>query len=622
MASSGKVLVPIILIVSILSTIGVIYGALEMSDSQRSAFDVLKDLISGELTLKDIWDALTGKDGGDSCSGPDTNGVYQLDSAGNCIKKGCKPGYFEQDGICFKQKDLSSNVYGGGESVDCQLDPDNPYLYGQCKHPSSDKVLTPYAGNCGIGIKTKTPNPKYVQIGVDGTCAEETQEECSVACPLECTAPPSLWAPKDGAQCKAIIDGKSVVLGEVDTVTGFGYCGEGGIVNTLSEDNINGNDQGAMNLEEYKNSINFSLCEEEKGGNCNIACTDNLIDIGCQSPADSWDWIVAMGGAIYKRESAQKVLNREIAIGDAELMPGVTRQDAADLKVLNETQTQVLDLTKMPKGVQIWFKAGETNSYQNLTANKCSIVELRDVEAPRISTPCEITYVDGDCASVGCGQPFKKWITPTITKMAWGNGTCNPGSTTRGDCLQQEASCCDVNYVGAWEEVDGYEGCVQDVNGDYRRKSIREGNGALCSESNTQLGALCDYNCKLESIDMEYKGLLIESRTPSCQKQEYTKEITSISLRDARGGTACPDISTLLNVPFRNSDNLNTKLEGVDISDVSVPDFKCGSWIQGASDCGSSGGQCLNGYNCGDGDRFSGLVGKIGVRAPPFQKNC
>ena len=120
---------------------------------------------------------------------------------------------------------------------------------------------------------------------------------------------------------------------------------------------------------------------------------------------------------------------------------------------------------------------------------------------------------------------------------------------------------------------------------------------------------------------MEYKGLLIKSRTPSCQKQEYTKEITSISLRDARGGTACPDISTLLNVPFRNSDNLNTKLEGVDISDVSVPDFKCGSWIQGASDCGSSGGQCLNGYNCGDGDRFSGQV-SLGMRRPPFQKNC
>jgi hypothetical protein len=624
MSSSGKVLVPIILIVSVLCTIGVIYGGLEMSDSQRSAFDVLKDLISGELTLKDIWDALTGKDGGDSCTGPDVNGVYALDSAGYCVKKGCKPGYFEQGGICLKQQDLSSNVYTGEESVDCQLDPDNPYFYGQCKHPSSGKVLTPYAGNCGIGIKTKTPNPKYIQIGLGGTCAEETLEECSVACPEVCTAPPSLWAPIDGAQCKAIVDGESVVLGEVDTETGFGYCGEGGIVNTFSQDNITGNDQGVMNLEEYKNSINFSLCEEEKGGNCNVACTDNLIDIGCPSREGSWDWIVAMEGAIYKRESAQKVLNRQIAIGDAELMPGVTRQDAADLGVLNEAQTKVLDLTKMPKGVQIWFKAGETNSYQNLTANKCSIVELQDAEAPRISTPCEITDVDGDCASVGCGQNYVKWRVPTVTKMAWGNGTCNPGSNVPINCEQQEASCCDVKYVREWEEETGYDGCVQDIDGQYRRQSTREGNGTLCSESNTRLGELCSYDCKLESLEMEYKGTITSSTSPSCAGKYNKKDLTSISLRAAKGGTACPEISTLLNVPFQSSDQVNAILEGADFSDVSVPDFKCGAWIRGGG-CGIpnmdwDNGICLNGNNCGDGDKFSGLVGW--KHRPSFQKNC
>ncbi len=33
-----------------------------MSDGERSALEVLQDLISGKLSLKDIWNALTGED--------------------------------------------------------------------------------------------------------------------------------------------------------------------------------------------------------------------------------------------------------------------------------------------------------------------------------------------------------------------------------------------------------------------------------------------------------------------------------------------------------------------------------------------------------------------------------
>lgn len=593
-----SLLVPIILIVSVLCTIGVIYGGLEMSDSQRSAFDVLKDLISGELTLKDIWDALTGKGGGDSCTGPDINGVYALDAAGYCVKKGCKPGYFEQGGICLKQQDLSSNVYTGGGSVDCQLDSDNPYTYGQCKHPSSGKVLTPYTGNCGIGQKTKTPNPVSVQVGAGGTCEVQTYEECSVACPLECKAPSSLWAPIAGAQCKAIQDGKSVVLGVVDTTTNYGYCGEGTRVNTLSEDNITANDRGTMNLAEYKNSINFSLCEEEKGGNCNVACTNNLIDVGCPRSEDSWGWVVANQGAIYTRESAQKVLNRQIAIGDAVLMPGVTRKDAADLGVLNAAQTAVIDLTKMPTGVQIWFKADETNSYQYLTEKKCSIVELRPAEAPRISTPCEITDEDGLCDSVGCGQNYVKWRVPTVTKMAWGTGTCTLGSSVPITCdNKQEASCCDVKYVGVWKiepENEGYEGCVQDVDGQYRRKYTRTGNGALCSESNEKLGELCHYDCRIESIDLEdYAGTTLNDRNNQytflstghmcAYRYRYFSKTATGDFRDPKGtGKACPDLTPSGSTGkypvnfFRNTADVNTALDGTEKApDFEVPDFQC-----------------------------------------------
>ena len=631
MASSGKVLVPIFLLVSILCTVSVIYGALEMSDGERSALEVLQDLVNGKLSLKDIWNALTGEDAKadakaeakaeGTCAGPDTNGVYEFDVDGNCVKLSCKPGYFEQGGICIQQRDLSGDVYTGEVDVDCEI---SGYQLGECKNAFSGDVLTGDIGSCGIGQQTKTPLTSSLQIGITGTCEQQTTVQCEVPCPLECKAPESLWAPTDDAQCRAIHNGTSVVLGEIDPATGFGYCGQGTRTNTLSEGNITGDDQGGMNLEDYKSSINWSLCEEEKLGNCPLVpCTANLIDIGCPTSENDWDWIYANQGAVYTTESAEKVIRREIAMGDATLMEGVTRKKAIELGVLNTEGTEVLDITQMPVGSKIKFKSGEQNSYTYLLDNKCSIVELVPAYAPRISADCVYEIRDdGVCAEIGCGQMLKKWQSPVITKMAWGNGTCNLPQDIQVDCITQSVGCCDESLVGAWTEVEGYDGCVADVDGQYRRKSIRTGNGTLCSEPNEQLGALCSYDCKLEEIGLEHTGEVVSWNGMGCRQKYNEQKITSISLRAAKGGTVCPAIA--VNDTFNSSEQVSAKLEGVDVSTVSVPDFKCGRWLYGGR-CGIPNmdydtGSCDNGYNCGDGDRFSGPVGWTG--RPSFQMNC
>jgi hypothetical protein len=250
----------------------------------------------------------------------------------------------------------------------------------------------------------------------------------------------------------------------------------------------------------------------------------------------------------------------------------------------------------------------------------CGIDDTQEVD-------CDVDCVGdwsgtwGECSrTCGGGTQTQTW---DVSTAAINNGTCdNKGDIKSQSC--NDLSCCSTSLVGEWEEKTGYDGCVQDVNGDYKRKYTREGNGALCSESNEKLGAFCSYDCKLESLEMEYKGTISSSTSPSCKGKYNKKDLTSISLRAAKGGTACPEISTLLNVPFQSSDQVNAILEGADFSDVSVPDFKCGAWIRGGG-CGNynmdwDNGICLNGNNCGDGDKFSGQVGWY--RKPSFQKNC
>ena len=369
-----------------------------------------------------------------SCSGSDSNASYKYNDKGQCAIDKCNSGYVLADNgvICITSNDSDSNggsgsggsgsggsSSGGSGSLDCAID---GYTYGQCKNIVTSEVLTGDQGNCGIGTREKYPN---VTIGATGggTCEADTTEDCEVPCRDVCTAPDNLWVTDDNAECRAIRDGQSVVLGSES-----GYCGQGTKVKTLTLTLPE-----TTNLEEYKTSINFSSCEPEKVEACSVPCENNLVDVGCPTLLNSWDWVYANNGTVYTEESAIRVINRQITFDEAVLMPAVSRQQAINLDALDEATGEINE-DKIPKGKKIKFKAGENHSYDYLTEQNCSIVELEDAQAPRTAENCVIEDVAGQCQSVGCGIPQQKTITPTVTSPSWGTGTCNIGREFNENC--------------------------------------------------------------------------------------------------------------------------------------------------------------------------------------------
>ena len=184
--SSNNAVIPIILALSFLSTIGVIYGTLELSDDERNAWEVLKDLLSGKISLQDIWRVLSGRDAeakaARACQGVDQNGVYEYDEKGDCTFLGCKPGYYEQDNVCIERRNFSGEVFSGQTSVDCVID---GYTYGECI-----PKLNETCGE-GVGQQLKTPNITTGTIG-NGSCESATYVDCDIKCPDPSTCGTSL----------------------------------------------------------------------------------------------------------------------------------------------------------------------------------------------------------------------------------------------------------------------------------------------------------------------------------------------------------------------------------------------------------------------------------------------
>tara|TARA_R110002153_G_scaffold34103_1_gene102384 strand:+ start:68 stop:1897 length:1830 start_codon:yes stop_codon:yes gene_type:complete len=554
----------------------------------------------------------------------DKNAEYELDNQLKCKFVKCKDGYTaDSTGTCVGGKDTNLSVTSGEEniSVDCEIDEITPYTFGQCLNTVTGEPLSGDIDNCGTGRQRKTPNVKTVQIGREGSCPEQTHAECIVACPLECKAPDELWAPDDGAVCMAGTRklGVTVDVGGGTLVT---YCGEGTQIKKLDGERITSSMMGGMDLEAYKNSINFNVCTSPTSKPCKVECTNATQPVSC--PISNYDigWLYEGGGSgtVYTKESAEGLLRGDINSSQLELEPAVSRQDAIDSGAF-VSATGAVNNDLIPKGYKIKFKASNEYSTAWLREQGCSIFVLEEAQAPRTSEACTWTELPGACYDVGCGTLQQKTVDHNIALQAWGNGSCDKPREFTQPCTTRTTPCCDERYVGAWTEVEGYDGCVEDVDGQYRRQSTRPGNAA-CSNSNTKLGALCSYDCKLESLEMEYKGTMTSSGYPGCKGKYNKKDLTSISLRAAKGGTACPEIN--INDTFQSSDQVNAKLEGVDFSAVSVPDFKCGSWLRGGQ-CGVSNmnydtGTCVNGNNCGEGDNFSGQVGWY--RKPSFQMNC
>lgn len=415
----------------------------------------------------------------------DKNAEYELDNQLKCKFVKCKDGYTaDSTGTCVGGKDTNLSVTSGEEniSVDCEIDEITPYTFGQCLNTVTGEPLSGDIDNCGTGRQRKTPNVKTVQIGRESSCPEQTHAECTVACPLECKAPDELWAPDDGASCMAGTRklGVTVDVGGGALVT---YCGEGTQIKKLDGERITSSMMGGMDLEAYKNSINFNVCTSPTSKPCKVECTNATQPVSC--PISNYDigWLYEGGGSgkVYTKESAEGLLRGDINASQLELEPAVSRQDAIDSGAF-VSATGAVNNDLIPKGYKIKFKASNEYSTAWLREQGCSIFVLEEAQAPRTSEACTWTELLGACYDVGCGTLQQKTVDHNIAIQAWGNGSCDKPREFTQPCTTRTTPCCDERYVGAWTIVDGYKGCVAD-NGTLKRQSTRPGNAA-CSNSN------------------------------------------------------------------------------------------------------------------------------------------
>ena len=645
MSSSVDTAVPIIVLVTLVTLIGVIYGTLELYDNESSAWDVLKDLLSGKITLWDIWEGK--KDRSGVCTGPDKNAVYEYNKKGDCTFLGCKSGYFEQNGICVQSRDRSDDLIAGEETVECVID---GYTYGQCLDEVTREPLTGSKGSCGTGIRSKNPNVINGGIGLGSTCEEQSEEVCSVSCPLECEAPESLWVPVEGAPCVGNGRHLGVPIDEGNGVE-VTYHGEGlqqKKLREISEIPVNLYANTHANAQEYADSINYDKCIDSVEKLCKVEPTSTSKWQGCSLPETTVGWVYHNNGAVYTKESAEAYMADASKYGELELEPAVSRDEAIQIGVL-DSKGQVLDLGKMPKGYKIMYKAANTSSYEQDLENDCTIVLLKEAEAPRVAEDCEIEDLDGDCFSVSCGTRYSRTVTPTLKKQAWGLGTCDVGDEyidTRS-CATFELPCCvkgnDFHYKSGgciegietftqdtgecsiknlnggvssytkncctqsgWSPVTGYEGCEL-VDGSWKRKYTRTVTngctGADAEKEEYRDDGDCKYDCAITSISFE-DGTVDAYRTYGgmyCGIKSYIREIATMDTREPKGGGATCDNKLEVGDQIVGSYEINASYDV--LPSAGMPSFKCGS-VRISGQCNGWTGE--SGYGCQAGDEIPG----------------
>lgn len=622
MASSGKVAIPIFLLVSIVCTVSVIYGALEMSDGERSALDVLQDLLSGKLSLKDIWNALTGKDakakGG--CAGPDTNGVYEFDVDGNCIKKGCKLGYFEQGGICLKRRDLSDEFDGGTIPIDCTI---SGYTYSDCK-PKVNR-------NCGVGAGTRQKYPTVLDgfaAMAGGECEPITEVDCDIECPTECSVLPKHYSSVVGAACYGSKTDNTIV--ELSTETGF--CGSGEESLQFIPGNISLQDAQEANfatVQEYLEYANpYGVCEQIKPTSptaCTVDCNQTASDgnsmknIGCNYGRTEYAYITDTSGQAicFNTESVNKYLNP--AIGEVSNKPTkLATIEASSAKGTDGSYDMSLIPEAEKRGVHLLYRASNNLSFEDLVKNNCHLYDTEPCDAPLEDVDCVMGLStprdDLACTYNGCGQQGYKTLTYVVKTHPFGGGDlcpteddgyeftqiqeegcsaalrcCGDSDYVAGECdsdginrytldttycdnrdtqipISKDVNCC---YQSDWTSELGWDGCFLD-GGEYRRKKTRTVSDTCVGDNavTEKLDELCSYDCKLTELELKHTGKIVTGGM-GCIQRYNEKEITSIEFRDPKGGTACPNV-----VPgetFRTSDALKTKLGDLDSLGVSVP---------------------------------------------------
>jgi hypothetical protein len=578
MSSSVDTAVPIIVLVTLVTLIGVIYGTLELYDNESSAWDVLKGLLSGDITLWDIWEGK--KDRSGICAGPDLNAAYMYDEKGNCTFIGCKPGYFEQNGICIQQRDRSDDVYGGQEAVDCEFD---GYKEVTTCIPKDPNVT------CGIGVGTVQKEPNQINSAMGGgTCPPMIEEDCDIKCPDICTIDKGeAYKEVEGAEVKAADnDGNIVVLGKAS-----GFCGTGTSIREYSPQSISNQfliDAEYDTLEAYLNEVNpGGVCPDSEPFSVTVPCGigDNNLpmkDISCSYGTRVYEAIKNNDGepACFKTSVAEEFIAGNIsfaALQEGEL-PIITPDDVP----LNDDGEY--DWTQVPdderKGRRIKYLSSLGVSAQTLQDNKCTLMTTEECDARVKDVDCEIGIINtGPCTDTTCDNNQEQAVTWGATTKQFGNGQACPDYTSVSyrACTTKSISCCtdadykpdnnckdngqmtytldttscdkndlpdtkevDCCYQSGFSRVPGYEGCAL-IGNLWKRKytqTISDACGVDVKTEKFQYDGDCNYDCEYTA---DYGGKTCESRLSDYSCGTYWNHAIDTTItREAIGSGTCP----------------------------------------------------------------------------------
>ena len=436
------------------------------------------------LAIGSGWYILNGDDDkkdkkkGSECPGPDVNAVYQYDGDENCVRIGCKTGYFDDGGFCIERRNFSEELY---EGEDCVID---GYTLQAC-----ELKVNGICGEVGGGSQLRVPNKTADAIG-SGSCEAAEYVDCVLPCPETCQVTDDKYTtPQGGTPCMA----GGFELGEAS-----GYCGTGTEVRTLDPLRIDLEGTGFEDIQAYLVYANPNdICAETKkfvSGACKIDCTEGMTDVdtSCGSMAEQEYIKDVYGNAVcFDKEEAEKYISGQL-LQKPKRLPVILAADA-ETKDENGLVTGHDVKNKVPEslreGLHILYRSDQGISFESMVKNDCTLYSLEKCDAPRQSVDCEIGITStGGCLSTGCERLGRKTLSYGITTYPFGStegipNTCKdyePVGYDSGGC--QLGGPCPVDCVQT--EFTNVGGCVSD--GRQRQERTTETsplyNGTLCGD--------------------------------------------------------------------------------------------------------------------------------------------
>jgi hypothetical protein len=479
MTSPVRVAVPVALMVF---TMIILYGALEMSDSGKSAIDILWDMMYGKK--EEPNEKEKPQDMEISCTGSDQNGFYEMDEDRNCTLKGCYMGYLPQNNACLKLAEFTGN-----EAVNCEI---SGYTYGACTPKPNRK--------CGEGAGTREKYPVIEEFASGGgTCEYSTIEDCDIECPTTCGLKPEDYSAVKDALCIGVRSGDG---GSIELGIESGYCGQGTEQLQIIPENISESVVQEFGFETVQKYLEYAnpngVCRTTEPTGCNVSCDQTasngnpMEDIGCNYFSSEYAYISDTEGKAmcFNSQSVNDYLNPT---------PGGTLNKPVPLETIIAKDIENDDLTydmsrvddDKKTGHYLLYRSSTDMSYDNLVKNKCHLYKTEPCDAPKESVDCLLGNNVPDTCDIfnGCGQDYSRTITRVLKRQAFGDGRT---------CIQKYGP---DDYHGftypSTDNCPDAKPCC--VDGDY------EAVEGTCTGEGTQTYRLDDADCeKINLLDDEY----------------------------------------------------------------------------------------------------------------------